>query len=215
MLPNDPVAFLAYGHGSLATGPISGIDSWFKRVEYPIIDKWYSEHLQGDSYHEDRGEGYDAYHAGTSRGTGGLALWLDKKPYPAGHFQSAKLISNNGKRIEFKLIYQWQTPIGFVIETRNTALQLGSQLFHVNSRFTLDGKPSSLPIAIGLTTHNQAAIGSESESSGQISTWEVIDGLGVSTGALVNPEVLVDVIHSVSDEPDESHIWLITKSDSC
>ena len=60
-------------------GEDSGFDAWLKRVDYPIINKWYKENTQGKSYHKDHGEGYDPYKVGSSRGCGGLALWIDGK----------------------------------------------------------------------------------------------------------------------------------------
>ena len=48
---NDKVAFRIYGPNSSGIGSVSGVDPWFKKVDYPIIDKWYAEHLQGKSYH--------------------------------------------------------------------------------------------------------------------------------------------------------------------
>lgn len=68
---NDKVAFRVYGPASRGVGPVSGVDAWFKKVDYPIIDKWYAERLEGKSYHEDRGEGYDPFHVGPTRGVGG------------------------------------------------------------------------------------------------------------------------------------------------
>jgi len=79
---NNRVAFRTYGpeaqrlveEGEKGGLISSGIDCWLKKVEYPIIDKWYKESFNGISYHEDHGEGLDDYHVGTSRGSGGLAI---------------------------------------------------------------------------------------------------------------------------------------------
>tara|TARA_A200000159_G_scaffold161456_2_gene183444 strand:- start:3798 stop:4106 length:309 start_codon:yes stop_codon:yes gene_type:complete len=56
---NDKVAFRLYGPALQASAENNGTDCWLKRVDYPIIDKWYQRHAQGKSYHEDTGEGYD------------------------------------------------------------------------------------------------------------------------------------------------------------
>ena len=56
---NDKVAFRVYGPNSSGAGPVSGVDPWFKKVDYAIVDKWYAEHFEGQSYHEDNGEGHD------------------------------------------------------------------------------------------------------------------------------------------------------------
>ena len=67
---NDKIAFRAYGPALHASGENSGIDCWLKRVDYPIINKWYKENAEGKSYHKDHGEGYDPYKVGASRGCG-------------------------------------------------------------------------------------------------------------------------------------------------
>ena len=78
---NDKVAFRIYGPNSGGKGPVSGVDAWFKKVDYSIVDKWYAEQLQGKSYHVDHGEGHDIYHVGPSRGVGGTAIWVDGVAY--------------------------------------------------------------------------------------------------------------------------------------
>ena len=210
---NDKVAFRAYGPAAAAQGTLSGIDCWFKRVDYPIINRWYQEHLSGISYHEDQGEGYDLYHTGDSRGAGGTALWIDGVPYPAGPFKTWKLISQNTQSVRFELSYEWPSPLGQVAEQKVITLNLGSQLYQVESIFFLNGKPSSLPIAIGLSTHNEAAKVYSSQDSGRISTWETIDGLAVGTGVITQPDQVQSIVHAPSEDNDASHIWLISASD--
>lgn len=89
---NNKVAFRTYGptaqkmkeEGVKGGTLSSGIDAWLKRVEYPIINKWYKKELETDgSYHKDDGEGgLDNFHVGVSRGVGGLA----KKAGSSYHF---------------------------------------------------------------------------------------------------------------------------------
>ena len=211
---NDKVAFRVYGPASRGQGPVSGVDAWFKKVEYPIIDKWYAEHLlQGKSYHVDHGEGYDVYHVGASRGVGGTAIWIEGVPYPASKFKHYEVHGNSGESVEFSLRYAWETPLGAVVENKRISLALGSRLYRVNSVFTLDGEPASLPIAIGLTTHDEAAEAFGNREGGWISTWEIMDGHGVATGALLEAEWPREIVRLPSKEKDESHIWLVTACD--
>ena len=210
---NDKVAFRVYGPNSSGAGPVSGVDAWFKKVDYPVIDKWYAEHLQGKSYHTDHGEGYDVYHVGSSRGVGGTAVWVDGVPYPAGTFSDYKVLQSGEDVVEFTLTYEWDTPLGSVAEQKTISLELGSQLYRVRSIFTLDGEPASLPIAIGLTTHDGAADVSSSMVNGRISTWEEIDGHGVGTGVLTTPGRTREILHAPGEQKDTGHIWLITSSD--
>ena len=210
---NDKVAFRVYGPASGGVGPVSGVDPWFKKVDYPIVDKWYAEQLKGKSYHVDHGEGHDIYHVGSSRGVGGTAIWLDGVAYPAAMFKNYEVLRSGEGVVEFTLQYEWNTPLGAVAESKTISLALGSQLYQVDSVFTLDGEPASLPIAIGLTTHDEAAEVSSNSETGRISAWEIMDGNGVGTGVLLAPERTREIIHAPSEEKDASHIWLITASD--
>jgi hypothetical protein len=210
---NDKVAFRVYGPNSSGVGPVSGVDPWFKKVDYPIIDKWYAEHLQGKSYHKDHGEGHDIYHVGPSRGVGGTAIWVEGVAYPATTFKSYEVLKSGGDVVEFTLQYEWDTPLGAVAESKTISLALGNQLYEVDSFFTLDGEPASLPIAIGLSTHDEAARVFSNRETGRISTWEVMNDNGVFTGVLMAPERVRNVLHTASEEKDASHIWIVTASD--
>ena len=210
---NDKVAFRVYGPSSGGKGQVSGVDAWFKKVPYSIIDKWYAGHMEGISYHEDHGEGYDPYHVGDSRGVGGTAVWVDGVAWPAGKYKSYEVLQSGDDVIEFTLQYEWETPLGLTAETKTVSLALGEQLYRVNSVFTVDGKPASLPIAIGLTTHDGSAQVSSNGENGRISTWEVIDSQGLGTGVLMAPGRTSQTMHTPSEEKDASHIWLVTSSD--
>ena len=210
---NDKVAFRIYGPNSRGKGTVSGVDAWLKKVPYPVIDKWYAGHLEGISYHEDHGEGYDPYHVGPSRGVGGTAVWIDGSPYAAAKFKSYEVLRSGGDVVEFAVQYEWETPMGMVAESKTISLALGTQLYEVNSVFTLDGEPASLPIAIGLTTHDGAAEVFSNDETGRISTWESIDEQGVGTGALMAVDRVAGIVHTPSEEKDASHIWIITSTD--
>lgn len=213
---NDLVAFRMYGPSSLATHTqaASGIDCWLKEVNYSIIDKWYDNYQQDISYHKNWGEGYDPYHTGTSRGTGGTAIWIDGKAYPASTFTTWRIIDSSREKVIFELDYQWQTPLGNISETKKISLALGSQLFQVTSTFLLNDKiANNLPIAIGITTHDEAAKMSKNEHQGWISAWENINGDNLGTGAVIAPEKVDNIIHQIAVEKDQSHIWLISHTD--
>ena len=168
--------------------------------------------MAGKSYHEDHGEGYDPYHVGDSRGVGGTAIWIDGQAWPAGKFKRYELLQSGGGVVEFNLQTEWDTPLGLVAESKTISLALGDQLYRVNSVFTLNGKPASVPVAIGLTTHDEKAQVFSNPVAGRISTWEVIDDMGLGTGVLLVPDLVQQVLHIPSEEKDRSHIWLITSS---
>jgi hypothetical protein len=210
---NDNVAFRVYGPAAPLEGHASGVDAWLKKVDYSIIDKWYQAHLDGTSYHVDHGEGYDPYHTGVSRGVGGSAVWVEGKAYYAHSFKDYTVIASGRGKVIFNLSYEWETPLGLVSESKTVSLALGSHLYEVDSVFMLDGEPASLPIAIGVATHDEKASVAWNEATGRISAWEVIDDLGLGTGAIMDPDRVTGIEHVASEVKDESHIWLFTTSD--
>ncbi|MFC1518608.1 DUF4861 family protein [Pseudomonadota bacterium] len=211
---NDKVAFRVYGPAAPLAGHSSGVDAWLKRVDYSIIDKWYLGHVNGISYHEDKGEGYDPYHTGISRGVGASAIWVDNKPYTAHSYKSYKVHQSGGEQVVFTLEYEWSTPLGLVHESKTVSLPLGTQLFTVSSVFSLDGKPASLPIALGVATHDEKATVAFNKETGRVSAWEIIDNYGIGTGLITNPQKVTDIKHIPSEVKDESHIWLFTNTDN-
>lgn len=211
---NDLVAFRVYGPSSKSTGPASGVDCWLKRVDYSILDKWYNNHQKNISYHVDRGEGYDPYHTGVSRGCGGTALWLDGKPQAAGTFKAWRIIKNNQQQVSFELDYAWESDLGSITETKLITLGVGSQLFDVESTFLLNNQPAKqLQIAVGLSTHDGAATVSSARQSGWIATWEKLGDYHLGTGAKVAANLVDEIIHQTSEEKDQSHIWLVSHTD--
>ena len=131
---NDRVAFRTYGPeaqrlilNNKKGGIISsGIDCWLKRVEYPIIEKWYAQHFEKiSSYHEDIGEGLDNYHVGKSRGAGGFSILIDKEYYNSRNFIKSRIISNGPLRTIFELEYEdWNIPKGYIEAVSYTHLTL-------------------------------------------------------------------------------------------
>ena len=110
----------------------SGIDCWLKKVEYPIIDKWYKGSFEGISYHEDHGEGLDDYHVGTSRGSGGLAIKSGDQYFMSKNFSSFKTIASGPLRTIFLLNYEdWEGPEGPVKEQKTISLDYGSNLTRI------------------------------------------------------------------------------------
>lgn len=211
---NDLVAFRMYGPSSKSTGTVSGVDCWLKRVDYSILDKWYGNHQKGISYHVDHGEGHDPYHVGVSRGCGGTAVWLNGKPYPAGTFKAWRVIDNSKEKVTFELDYAWKINLGDLKETKRITLELGSQLFSVESTFVLNNQPAiNLGVAVGLSTHNGDASISMDKESGWIATWEKLKGYSLGTGTKVEPELIDDIVHITSKKKDDSHIWLVSHTD--
>lgn len=211
---NDLVAFRLYGPPLRESTEGSGLDAWLKRVSYPIIEKWYRQHAEGISYHEDHGEGYDPYHVGSSLGSGGLGLWSDGTLVSPNVYQSVEILDNQPDRAEFVVEYIYEPPFENVRELRHYTLEPGSQLVRVRSRFFRDGVPSKERVAVGVTTHDGSAQVSFSDDRTRISTWKAIDDLGLGTAALVPYRRDQQAIATESEEPDESHALILTETDT-
>ena len=139
---NDKVAFRTYGPAAQALveegkqGGIisSGIDCWLKKVNYPVINKWYKAiEEQGISYHEDHGEGLDNYHVGISRGAGGLAIKGEQDQYfVSKNFTQHKTLATGPLRTLFQLDYaDWEGPQGMIKEQKTISLDYGNNLMKI------------------------------------------------------------------------------------
>ena len=154
---NDKIAHRTYGLALAAPAPAgvtkevlvtSGIDIWFKRVPYPIVDRWYNK--GHDHYHKDEGEGLDMYNVGKSRGCGGTGIWDGQQLYTSINYERWKILANGPVRTVFELSYQSWDAAGIAItETKRFTVDAGHYLDKIESRFHYAGN-TSLTAAIGL-----------------------------------------------------------------
>ncbi|WP_228896168.1 DUF4861 family protein [Pseudoduganella aquatica] len=154
---NDKLAHRTYGPALAAPAApgsgkevleTSGLDLWFKRVNYPIVDRWYNK--GHDHYHHDEGEGMDMYNVGKSRGAGGAGVWLGGTLYTSSNYASWKVLANGPVRTIFELNYSaWNANGTQVSEVKRFTVDAGHYMDRVDSTFTFAG-PKTLPIAIGL-----------------------------------------------------------------
>ncbi len=211
---NDKIAFRAYGPAARGKTENSGFDCWLKRVDYPIIDKWYGQ-MKEKSYHKDWGEGSDPYHVGSSAGCGGTGIWLNGKREPLEAFTHYEVISCAPEKSIFKLSYERE--IGGVVygEEKTVTIELGKRLFHVQSVFTKDGKIAvNLPVCIGITTHDGKATATKEVSNGWMACWGTIEKFGVGTGVVMSPSMITEYKLIESSKKDESHALFITETDA-
>ncbi len=212
---NDKVAFRAYGPALRGKGVKSGIDCWLKRVDYPVIDKWYAGNLKGKSYHMDHGEGYDPYHVGASCGCGGLGLWVDGELIVSETFSEWKLIEKRNDRVTFVLNYEWQHAGDRYTEEKQISLRAGERLFRVQSTFRKNTRVAAgLPVAVGLTTHDGKARAMVDAKQGWMACWEAIDTFGLGTGVFMPPERIKAYKLVESKKTDCGHAVFITESDA-
>lgn len=126
----------------------SGLDIWSKRVEYPIIDRWYNK--GHDHYHYDQGEGMDMYGVSKSRGCGGTGVWDGSTLYVGRNYRSWKIITNGPVRAVFELTYDaWDANGVKVSEVKRFTVDAGQNLDQMDSTFTVEGG-KDIVVAIGL-----------------------------------------------------------------
>lgn len=157
---NDKVAHRTYGQALAAPDSThrgkevlvsSGLDIWFKRVPYPIVDRWYN--IGHDHYHHDEGEGIDMYNVGSSRGAGGTGIWDGKQLYVSANYKSWKVLANGPVRTVFELSYDaWDAAGTKVTEVKRFTVDAGHYLDRIDSTFNFDG-PRQLTAAVGLNRH--------------------------------------------------------------
>ncbi|NVD72193.1 DUF4861 family protein [Duganella sp. BJB1802] len=154
---NDRIAHRTYGQALAAPDSqgsgkevlvTSGLDIWFKRVRYPIVDRWYNK--GHDHYHKDEGEGLDMYGVGTTRGAGGTGIWDGKQLYTSRNYAKWKVIANGPIRAIFELSYDaWDAAGAKVSEVKRFTVDAGHDFDQIDSTFSFGG-PANLTAAIGL-----------------------------------------------------------------
>jgi len=184
---NNKVAFRTYGpvaqkmvEDKVKGGTLtSGIDAWLKRVEYPILNKWYEKYTTGTgTYHKDTGEGLDNFHVGDSRGIGGVAVKIDTTYYFSKNFVSWKTITTGPIRTSFVLNYaDWDAAGNKITELKHISLDYGSFL----SRFEIEVSGTN-SISTGITLHNNDGKTEGNLKAGWIDYWQPIDDSELGTG---------------------------------
>ena len=212
---NDQIAFRAYGPALKASGEDSGFDCWLKRVDYPVINKWYAGHLKGVSYHVDHGEGYDPYKVGSSRGCGGLALWIDGKMVPSNVFVDSEVLSCTPDESVFVLRYEWKHGADVYTEEKQISIKLGDRLFKTKSTFKKNGAiAAELPIAIGLVRHHATDLVSKDLATGWMSIWSPMDDSELGVGVVMDPSRIEEFRLLETGKKLEDHALIIAKTDA-
>jgi hypothetical protein len=209
---NDKVAFRTYGpkaqkmiEGSIKGGTLSsGIDAWLKRVDYPIINKWYEKTTTGKgSYHEDTGEGLDNFHVGVSRGVGGVAVKVASTYYISRNFINWKTITSGPIRTSFVLEYaNWDANGQTISEKKHISLDYGSNL----SKFEIEVSGTKT-IHSGLTLYEKDGEPSENLESGWISYWQPHDDSELGTAILVPNNNMVSTELYITPLKDQSNLY--------
>ncbi|ATC64059.1 DUF4861 domain-containing protein [Nibricoccus aquaticus] len=197
---NDKVAHRTYGQALGEPAPAgvvkevlvtSGLDIWSKRVDYPIVDRWYNK--GHDHYHKDQGEGMDMYNVGKSRGCGGTGVWDGTTLFVGRNYKTWKIIANGPIRAIFELGYDsWDANGVKVSEVKRFTVDAGHNLDRIDSTFTFEGAPT-ITVATGLNKNN-ADKGQEpqvevikNEAAGVLAQWTVQKTNGALGTAVLIP----------------------------
>jgi hypothetical protein len=211
---NNRVAFRTFGpvaqkmiEDGVKGGTLtSGMDAWLKRVEYPIINKWYAKDaIEKGAYHKDTGEGLDNFHVGVSRGVGGIAVKTDSTYAVSKNFTAWKTITTGPIRTSFILDYEdWDANGKTVSERKLISLDYGQNLTRHIIELTGTDK-----VSIGLTLHKKDGEVTTNKSEGWMSYWEPFDDSELGQGVvLYNKSALIDFDKFVTDKKDESNLFV-------
>ncbi|CAM4273795.1 DUF4861 family protein [Zobellia nedashkovskayae] len=214
---NDKVAFRTYGPtgekealaGVSGSTLSSGIDLWLKRTDKAIINKWYKAHeTKPGAYHKDRGEGYDPYHVGGSRGTGGIGVWENDSLLVSNNFTASRTLADGPLRTVFELDYAPWSPYG-IKETKRVTLDLGSNFSKFEIGLSSDKEVPNY--TVGITLHKNEGEGAINKEEGWFRHWETIDSSKVGEGIVLDPTIVQNAIIYKSDAVDQSNLLIITK----
>ena len=188
---NNKVAFRVYGpvaqkmiEDKIKGGTLSsGVDAWLKKVEYPIINKWYKKTTEKTgSYHEDTGEGLDNFHVGVSRGVGGIAIKANDDFYFSKNYTQWRTITTGPIRTSFYLKYEdWDANGKKIVESKIISLDLGNRLSKFET--SLEG---SKKIVAGLTLHEKKGIVTGNKKNGWVSYYEPIGKSEIGTAIVAS-----------------------------
>lgn len=213
---NDRVAFRTYGpeaqrlveEGKSGGTLSSGIDLWLKKVNYPIIDSWYSKNEQAPGYyHIEHGEGYDPYHVGSSRGSGGTGIWEKDSLHISKNYSKYRVIANGPLRSLFELDYAVWSKYS-LRETKRISIDLGSNFSKFENTINSD---KAIPnYTLGITLHQQKGSVSINAKKAIFRHWEPIDNTFVGEGIVIDPKVVQSAIDHRSKVADQSQILVVT-----
>lgn len=188
---NNKVAFRVYGpmaqkmiEDKVSGGTLSsGVDAWLKRVEYPIINKWYKKNDEKPgAYHIDSGDGLDNFHVGVSRGVGGIAVEINDKYYYSKNYTQWKTITTGPIRTSFYLKYEdWDANGNKIIESKIISLDFGNRL----SKFEISIEGTK-KIEAGLTLHEKKGKVTGNKKNGWVSYYEPIGDSEIGTAIVAS-----------------------------
>ncbi len=214
---NDRVAFRTYGpeaqrlveEGKEGGTLSSGIDLWLKKVNYSIIDSWYAKNVKDAGYyHIEHGEGYDPYHVGSSRGTGGTGIWEKDSLHISKNYTKYRIIATGPLRTIFELDYDPWSKYG-VKETKRISLDLGSNFSKFENKISATTKIPNY--TLGITLHKEKGVVAINAKNGIFRHWEPIDDSFVGEGIIIDSNLVKTAMDHRSKAADQSQILVVTE----
>jgi hypothetical protein len=213
---NNKVAFRTYGpvaqkmtEDKVKGGTLtSGIDGWLKRVEYPIINKWYEKYTNGSgTYHKDTGEGLDNFHVGDSRGIGGVAVRVDSIYYVSKNFITWKTITTGPIRTSFILTYaDWDAAGNKITEVKHISLDYGNFL----SKFEVS-VIGTRTLSTGITLHENDGTTEANLKEGWIDYWQPLEDSELGTGIVFPKNTGVKFEKYLNPKKDLCNLYVTLK----
>jgi len=113
------------------------------------------------------------YKVGPSRGCGAAGIWRDGKLCVANNFVTWRLLENGPSRVAFELSYAPYDAGGIKVrETRRIALETGSNLNRIETRFDRDGGPDELQAAVGIVKRGGGGAPDYAKDGSWMAYWE-------------------------------------------
>ncbi len=201
---NDKVAFRVYGPALKSKTENNGIDLWTKRVDYPIVEKWYRESREGKSYHKDHGEGYDAYKVGANRGGGSTGILYNGKLYTPNVYWMARIRDTYGDEIRMQFEYRYDIEGQQVDERKRISLKEGCYLCEARSYFWGPKEiTDNMQVVIGLTPQGEEY--SANFDNGVLTLWDRMDDYTLASAVKVNSGYVpgsISQVENLSNQKD-------------
>ena len=213
---NNKVAFRVYGpvaqkmiEDNVPGGTLSsGVDAWLKRVDTPIINKWYKKNDEKPgAYHIDSGDGLDNFHVGSSRGVGGIAVKVKDNYYCGKNYTEWRTITTGPIRTSFYLNYEdWDANGNKIVESKVISLDLGSHFSKFET--SLEGAKH---IEAGLTLHEKKGIVTGNKKNGWVSYYEPIGDSEIGTAIVAAKKYFCDFETYDTSKVDLSNAYATLK----
>ena len=186
---NDWSAYRIYSQKSPMEKIGSGVDYWAKKVDYPILDRWYAANAEGGSYHKDQGEGCDFYAVGKHRGVGGNGVWSGDSLYVSLPYEGWEITEEGPERISFTVSYlPFRAGEETVRQTTTYSCILGSPFTRVETTLTSESG-HDLTLGVGLTTFGRGEI--KKDADGVLRLYEFLpkENVGLHSILITDPSL--------------------------